>query len=142
MENAQIVIVADSDIAHQAAQVVDTYLKTLMIPDPVSARAYIAPDLEIIFTGGRRMHDPAECAAFNASRYAWVKKHYERIEVMSGATQEQAIVYSLGTLFGEWPDQTPFKDNRYIDRYVVKNGLITHMSVWNDSAEIILTRSS
>ena len=88
------------------------------------------------------MHDPAECAAFNASRYAWVKKHYERIEVMSGATQEQAIVYSLGTLFGAWPDQTPFKDNRYIDRYVVKNGLITHMSVWNDSAEIILTRSS
>lgn len=141
MEHAQVVIVANSDVAHQAAQIVDRYLKTLMIPDPVGARAFIAPDLEIIFTGGRLMHDPAECAAFNASRYAWVKKNYERIEVMSGATQEQAIVYSLGTLFGAWPDQIPFKDNRYIDRYVVKNGLITHMSVWNDSAEIILTRS-
>lgn len=142
MKDAQVVVVADSEVAHQAAQIVDSYLKTLMIPDPVGARKYIAPDLEIIFTGGRRMHDPAECAAFNATRYAWVKKRYERLEVMAGASKDQAVVYSLGTLFGAWPDQTPFEGNRYIDRYIVKNGLITHMSVWNDSAEIILTRSS
>lgn len=141
MKDAQVVVVADSEVAHQAAQIVDSYLKTLMIPDPVGARKYIAPDLEIIFTGGRRMHDPAECAAFNATRYAWVKKRYERLEVMAGASKDQAVVYSLGTLFGAWPDQTPFEGNRYIDRYIVKNGLITHMSVWNDSAEIILTRS-
>lgn len=138
MDHAQITIVADTEIAHQAAHIVDTYLKILMIPDPVSARAYIAPELQITFTGGIQMHDPAECAAFNAKRYEWVKKSYERIEVVSGATNEEAIVYSLGTLYGAWPDQTPFEGNRYIDRYVVKQGLITHMSVWNDSAEMIL----
>lgn len=141
MNNAQVVIVADSVIAQQAASLVDNYLRILMIPDPVAAKSYTAPELEIIFTGGQRMSDPSECAAFNATRYAWVKKRYERIEVISGATAEEAIVYCLGTLYGAWPDQTLFENNRYVDRYIVKRGLITHMSVWNDSAEMIIKRN-
>lgn len=50
----------------------------------------------------------------------------------------ETVVYSVGTLYGEWPDGTPFEGNRYIDRFVVKGGEIVKMDVWNDSAERVL----
>lgn len=124
------------------AELVDEYLRVLMIPDPAGVQSFIAPGLRIRFTGGRAMSAPAECAAFNAGRYAWVKKRIERTEVVAGGTPEETVVYSLGTLYGAWPDGTPFEGNRYVDRYVVSHGLITHMDVWNDSAEWLLDRQA
>ena len=56
-------------------------------------------------------------------------------------SRDEAVVYSLGTLYGEWPDGTPFEGNRFVDRYVVRRGLITQMDVWNDSAEWLLVRA-
>ncbi|MDI1245984.1 MAG: nuclear transport factor 2 family protein [Rhodoferax sp.] len=112
-----------------------------MIPDPAGARAFVATGLEIHFTGDRLMHDPSECSAFNASRYKWVKKRFERTDVASGANQMEAIVYNTGTLYGAWPDGAPFEGNRYVDRYVVSQGKIIKMEVWNDSAERMLLRA-
>jgi hypothetical protein len=123
------------------AAIVDEYLRLLMIPDPAAASQFIAPGLRIRFTGGRAMQAPAECAAFNATRYQWVKKKVEATETVAGGTPEHTVVYSLGTLYGAWPDGTPFEGNRYVDRYVVKHGLITQMDVWNDSAEWLLVRA-
>jgi hypothetical protein len=120
---------------------VETFLRTIMIPDPVAARAYVSPDLRIRFTGGREMKDPSECSAFNASRYAWVKKKFEQTDLVEGASASHAIVYNIGTLYGAWPDGTVFEGNRYVDRYVVKEGLIVQMDVWNDSAEWMLVRA-
>ncbi|MES2716159.1 MAG: nuclear transport factor 2 family protein [Pseudomonadota bacterium] len=134
-----------------AAAVVDEFLRLIMLPDPVAARRYTAPGLAIRFTGGRAMADPTECTAFNQGRYKWVKKRIERTETVgaiavhgpqAGAPDaEESVVYSTGTLYGEWPDGTPFEGNRYVDRYVVRGGLITHMDVWNDSAEWLLVRA-
>jgi hypothetical protein len=123
------------------ADVVDTYLRLLMVPDPDQARRYAAPALRIRFTGGRLMHDPAQCAAFNATRYRWVQKRFEATETVAGGTPERTVVYAIGTLHGAWPDGTPFEGNRYVDRYVVSHGLITEMEVWNDSAEWLLVRA-
>lgn len=123
------------------AEIVDEYLRLLMIPDPNAARTYTAPELEIRFTGGRPMRDPAECAAFNAKRYAWVKKRVERTETVIGDNPEGVIVYSVGTLYGAWPDGAPFEGNRYIDRYLVRGSKIVRMEVWNDSAEWLLSRA-
>jgi hypothetical protein len=123
------------------AEIVDEYLRLLMIPDPAAARAFIAADLQIRFTGGRAMSEPAECAAFNAKRYAWVKKKVERTEVVEGADDDEAIVYSIGSLYGAWLDGAAFEGNRYVDRYVVRHGKIARMDVWNDSAEWLLTRA-
>jgi hypothetical protein len=61
----------------------------------------------------------------------------ERTDVVPG--RGETIVYNLGTLHGEWPDGTPFEGNRYVDRFVVRDGKIVQMDVWNDSAERILT---
>jgi hypothetical protein len=123
------------------AQVVDEYLRLLMIPDPAAARRFVAPGLQIRFTGGRTMTDPAQCAAFNAARYRWVKKKVDSTETVVGGTAEFSVVYSLGSLYGEWPDGSAFEGNRYVDRYVVCHGLITRMDVWNDSAEWLLQRA-
>jgi hypothetical protein len=122
-------------------KIVDEYLSVLMIPDPDAARKFCAPGLEIRFTGDRRMADPAECAAFNRSRYKWVKKKFGPTHVVAGGTDEEAVVYQTGTLYGEWPDGTPFEGNRYVDRYVVKRSKIVRMEVWNDSAEWLLVRA-
>lgn len=128
-----------------AAEVVNEFLRLIMLPDPVAASRFTAPDMKILFTGGRAMKAPAECTKFNASRYKWVKKRIERTETVLANAEEMArgetVVYSLGTLYGEWPDGTPFEGNRYVDRYVVRHGLITHMDVWNDSAEWLLVRA-
>ncbi len=132
------------------AALVDEFLRIIMIPDPAAARRFTAPDMRIRFTGGRKMSQPADCTAFNKSRYKWVKKRIERTEtvVTTAVTAagvplqaDETVVYSIGTLYGEWPDGTPFEGNRYVDRYVVKAGLITEMDVWNDSAEWLLTRA-
>lgn len=127
--------------APTAAAVVDDFLRLLMVPDPAAARRFVAPGLRIRFTGGRSMSDPAECAAFNAGRYRWVKKRIDATETVAGGTPAGTVVYSLGTLHGEWPDGTPFEGNRFVDRYVVRDGLITQMDVWNDSAEWLLSRA-
>lgn len=136
---------AHTDAPTTPAGVVDEFLRLIMIPDPVAARRLTAPGLRILFTGGRAMADPTECTAFNKSRYAWVKKRIERTETVARPTQagaeDEDVVYSLGTLHGAWPDGTPFEGNRYVDRYVVRQGLITQMDVWNDSAEWLLVRA-
>ena len=132
------------------AALVDEFLRIIMIPDPAAAQRFTAPNMRIRFTGGRKMSQPADCTAFNKSRYTWVKKRIERTEtvVTTAVTAagvplqaDETVVYSIGTLYGEWPDGTPFEGNRYVDRYVVKAGLITEMDVWNDSAEWLLTRA-
>jgi ketosteroid isomerase-like protein len=124
-----------------AKAIVEEFLRIIMIPDPEGARALVAPELEIHFTGGRLMHDPRECSAFNASRYKWVKKRFERTDVVADASDDEAIVYNIGTLYGQWPDGEPFECNRYVDRYVVRHGKIIRMEVWNDSAERMLSRA-
>ena len=121
------------------SETVQRFLDASMVPDPETAARYIAEDLQITFTGGRRFSHPRECTAFNAHRYRWVKKRMERLDVVQG--EDRTTVYSLGTLYGEWPDGSPFEGNRYVDRFEVENGLIVRMEVWNDSAERLLTRN-
>lgn len=123
------------------AETVDEFLRLVMIPDPAAASRHTAPDLRITFTGGRSMRSPAETTAFNAARYRWVKKRIERTETVAGGSDDETVVYSLGTLHGQWPDGTPFEGNRYVDRYVLRRGLIVQMDVWNDSAEWLLVRA-
>ncbi|MGZ3288500.1 MAG: nuclear transport factor 2 family protein, partial [Xanthobacteraceae bacterium] len=118
MPNACASAVPLIDETHHAAGVVEAFLHASMVPDPQTAARYIAHDLAITFTGGRKYRHPRETAAFNAKRYKWVKKKMERTDVVTGAGE--TIVYNLGTLYGEWPDGTPFDGNRYVDRFVVR----------------------
>jgi hypothetical protein len=119
-------------------EIVRLYLEASMEPDPARAAQYVADPVEIVFTGGRVFDDPSGPAGFNARRYKWVKKKMERFDVAPG--KGETIVYSIGTLYGEWPDGEAFEGNRYVDRFVVRNKKIVKTDVWNDSAERILMR--
>lgn len=123
-----------------ARDIVLAYLEASMVPDPETAARYVAEGVRITFTGGREFAHPRETAAFNAGRYRWVKKRMERLDVAPQA--DRTVVYSLGTLYGEWPDGTPFEGNRYVDRFEVVGGRIVRMEVWNDSAERMLLRQT
>jgi len=125
--------------AQRDLQAVKDYLEASMTPDPERAARFVAPGFLCRFTGNRQFDTATGPTSFNAARYKWVKKRIERYDVVPG-TQE-TTVYSLGFLFGEWPDGTAFDHNRYIDRFVVRDGLILETDVWNDSAEWILDPS-
>ena len=140
MTNAKIATALSLDEAAQAADIVERFLVASMIPDPETAAGFMVADVAITFTGGRRFQHPRETTGFNAKRYKWVKKKMERTGVAPG--DSETVVYNTGTLYGEWPDGTPFEGNRYVDRFVVRNGKIVQMDVWNDSAERILTRNA
>ena len=118
---------------------VKDYLAASMAPDPVKAASFVADGFAVRFTGGREYGEPSGPTGFNAKRYAWVKKRIVRYDVVAG--QSETIVYSLGYLYGAWPDGTAFDHNRYVDRFTVRNGLILDTDVWNDSAEWILDPS-
>lgn len=123
----------------QDAEIVRQYLDASMIPDPDAAAKFVSSDFVVTFTGGRDYDHPRGPTGFNAARYKWVKKRMERFDV--ARSEGETVVYSIGTLYGEWPDGTPFKGNRYVDRFVVRGGQIVKMDVWNDSAEWILDPS-
>jgi hypothetical protein len=128
-----------NDRAQRDLQAVKDYLDASMMPDPVRAAQYVNAAFVCRFTGNRVFDTPSGPTGFNAARYKWVKKRIERYDVMPG--ENETIVYSLGYLYGEWPDGQAFDNNRYVDRFVVRDGLIVETDVWNDSAEWILDPS-
>jgi ketosteroid isomerase-like protein len=130
-----------NDPVAAARRIVEHYLELSMVPDPVAASQYLAPDFRMVFTGGRRFSGPADSAAFNAKRYKWVKKRFLRTDAALDSETGDVHVYNTGYLYGEWPDGAPFETNRYIDIFVVRDGLITRTDVWNDSAEIRLAKA-
>jgi len=131
----------EADPVSRARAVVEAYLEASMAPDPVRAATFVSPDLALTFTGGRRFSGPADCTAFNAKRYAWVKKRFLRTDAALDPDSGDVHVYNTGYLYGAWPDGTPFQTNRYIDIFTVRDGLIVATGVWNDSAEILLARA-
>ena len=123
-----------------ALDIVSNFLEASMKPDPETAAGFMANNCRITFTGNRIMADAAAITAFNANRYSWVKKALGQFDVVG--KDGFVVVYSNGTLYGEWPDGKAFEGNRYLDRFEVREGKITRMDVWNDSAAWILDPSA
>ncbi|WP_375258927.1 nuclear transport factor 2 family protein [Citreimonas sp.] len=129
------------DPVAEAKRVVEAYLERSMARDAEGARRYMAPDCTVIFTGGRAMDGPEGPPAFNARRYAWVKKRFLRTDAVLDPDSGAVHVWNTGHLYGAWPDGEAFDGNRYVDFFAVKDGLIVRTEVWNDSAEILLHRA-
>ena len=140
--SAQTALITGQAPAGQNLQeIVSTVQKVIlgaMAGDRAMVQTYMAPNVELTFVG-RKLAAADEIGKFNSTRYKWVKKSIDRWDV--GYSGNEIMVYSLGTLYGEWTDGTPFKGNRYIDRFIIVDGKITKMDVWNDSAEILMIRA-
>src|SRR6266704_5397387 len=109
---AMSVVVKSEKGPSSDAEIVEAYLTASRIPDPDAAAAYMKPGTVITFTGGREFDHPRGPTGFNARRYRWVKKKMDRFDVCHG--DGETVVYSIGTLYGEWIDGTPFDGNRYV----------------------------
>jgi hypothetical protein len=109
------------------------FLAALEARDLGAAKALLAPGAVMIFPGGARFETLEQLIEWAAPRYRWVKKTHDHVEALAG--DEGGVVYVRGTLFGEWPDGTPFEGIRYIDRFEIADGRITKQDVWNDMGE-------
>lgn len=113
------------------------YLAAMERRDLDAARVLVAADAEFVFPGGARRSDLAAIVAGSSGRYRSIAKHVERCDLCERA-DGTAVVYVLGTLYGQWPDGSAFSGIRFVDRFEVAGGLIRRQEVWNDSGEIRL----
>ena len=111
---------------------VDQYLQLCEDRDIEAAARHLAPTVRIQFPAGEEYGSLAELVAAPKS-YTWVRKLRDRYAV--GADGDTTVVTSIGRLYGERLDGTPFEDIRYVDVFVVRDGLISEQLVWNDLSE-------
>jgi hypothetical protein len=117
-----------------ASQVVKDYLGAMEARDLARAKAFLAPGFAMLFPGGLVFTQLEELVERSKPRYRFVKKTYERFDEAGSA--EGSVVYCFGTLYGEWPDGTPFSGIRFIDRFTVRDGRLVDQKVWNDIGEV------
>jgi hypothetical protein len=116
-----------------AAAIVDKFLQLGEDRKIDEMESMMAPDSKIEFPGGKCFSTQAEMVESAKGRYSWVRKHRDRYFV--GEDGDQTTVTSIGTLYGENLAGVAFEGIRYVDVFVIKNGLITEQMVWNDFCE-------
>ena len=120
--------------APDPCELIRSYLKAMENRDLDTARAMLGEGFAMNFPDAPGLTTLEQLIAWAKPRYRFVKKTYDSFEAFQQG--DVTIVYSLGTLFGEWPDGAPFEGIRYIDRFELKGGRITRQDVWNDMAEV------
>ncbi|WP_417789718.1 nuclear transport factor 2 family protein [Terasakiella pusilla] len=120
------------DMGPQKALVLD-FLKTMEARDLEKARTMISSDFVMEFPGSGKMTRFEDLIAWAKDRYQFVTK---TIEDVSTAAKEDGdvVVYCHGMLAGRWKNDVLFENVRFIDRFVVRDGLIVQQDVWNDLA--------
>lgn len=116
-----------------AAAMIDKFLQLNEDRKIDEVQAMMSPDCVIEFPGGKRFKSIADMVENAKGRYNWVKKHRDRYFV--GVNGNQTTVTSLGTLYGENLDGVAFDGIRYVDVFIIENGLIIEQRVWNDFGE-------
>ena len=131
-------------------QLVQSFLRLLEARDLDAAGRHLAEGVTITFPGGRTFTNLADQVASSAGRFQGVTKSFEQFDVVErtagghagGAAGKEYVVYVFGTLAGTALDGTAFDGVRYIDRFVIRDGLIVDQRVWNDLAESgVLTKA-
>ncbi len=122
------------------ARAVRAFLEAMERRDLEAARRLLAPGFRMTFPGGAEFETLEALLDWAAPRYRWVRKAYERFDEI--AADGGAVVYCYGTLYGAWPDGRPFSGIRFIDRFVVADGLLREQMVWNDMAEVLAARAA
>lgn len=120
---------------------VASYLQALEARDIEAAGACLAASVQITGPGGSKAASVEQIVANSARRYHRIGKHITHFDAM-GSGDGAVVVYCMGTLHGEWPDGRTFTGIRFIDRFELRDGLITNQQVWNDAAEHRLRETS
>jgi ketosteroid isomerase-like protein len=118
----------------EAAALVKKFLGAMENRDLAAASTMMAEDAIIVFPGGRVFNNQEEMVTAARNRYQWIKKKFEQVDT-AVLPRGRVVVYAMGTLYGLNNFGIEFAGVRYIDRFVVKSGLIVSQEVWNDLAE-------
>ncbi|GAA3738941.1 hypothetical protein GCM10022239_13100 [Leifsonia bigeumensis] len=120
-------------------EIVDTYLRLFGEKDLEAASAYLAPGAKLVFPGGLTFDDLPSVVADASHRYKWVQK--DRTDFFVGERTSDGAVscISSGALKGETLWGTSFAGVRYIDLFILRDGLIHEQYVWNDLSELGVT---
>lgn len=112
---------------------VDTFLQLCEDREIERAREYLAPEIRIEFPG-RVEHRSLE-SLFGAAKfdYQWVRKR--RTRFFEGTSGNDHVVVSMGVLYGVDTHGKSFDGIRYVDNFVIRDGLIHEQLVWNDLAK-------
>ncbi|MBL8644439.1 MAG: nuclear transport factor 2 family protein [Rhodospirillaceae bacterium] len=114
-------------------EVVKAFLAAMSRRDFAGMEALMAPGFRMTVTGGEVYTHPKDFAAASGKRQKSARKttdHYDEI-----ATPDGGIVYSIGSMAGEWNTGAAYAGIRYIDRFEIENGKIRDMQVFSDMAE-------
>jgi OsmC subfamily peroxiredoxin len=125
--------VSDAAERSRAVEVVEDFLAAIGAGRWDSAERHLAPGALIVFPGGAVHESLAQVRDSGAARYRRIDKvreHYDSATGPDGAV----VVVSTGTLFGENLHGVPFANVRYVDRFVLRDGLVHEQHVWNDLA--------
>ena len=120
-----------------AVDLVTGFLRLMEERDLDAASRCLAPDAHIVFPGNRRFGDLDALVESARKRYRNVTKTIELVESWNDGAE--TVVYVMGRLSGVSASGEVFKDVRFIDRLVVRDGLIADHRVWNDLAETEVT---
>ncbi len=93
----------------------------------------MAPGFRMTVTGGATYTHPKDFAANSGKRQKSARKTTDSYDVLP--TSKGAVVYSIGSMAGQWNDGSDYKGVRYIDRFEIENGRIVDMQVYSDMAE-------
>jgi hypothetical protein len=120
--------------AHPVASLmVADFLAAMQARDLARAQAHLAAGFVMCFPGGARFTTLEELVTWGRGRYQRVGKQIERFDECW--TSEGTVVYAHGTLEGIWLDGRAFEGIRFVDRFMVRDGLLQQQDVWNDLAE-------
>jgi len=114
-------------------ETVKKFLSALEDRNLEMAMSFLSTKFIMIFPGGIEMRTIDELLEWSKKRYSFVKKTYDTIDCLE--SENQNIIYCMGSLNGERNDGTPIRNVRFIDRFMIIDGKIEKLFVWNDLAE-------
>ncbi len=115
------------------SEIVRAYLAAMEARDLKAAETWLAEDAQLTFPGPARFGSLQDMVAWAGTRYKQIGKTYERFD--ETGTDDGAVVICQGTLHGEWLNGGRFEAIRFIDWFLIQNGLIAQQRVWNDLSE-------
>lgn len=113
---------------------VHNYLMAMEQRELDKAQSFLGTGFVMTFPGSGELTSLSEVVTWSKDRYRFVKKVLLSTNV--AYEMDKTIVFVNGTLYGEWPDGSTFKDIRFIDRFEICNDSLVRQDVWNDIAVV------
>jgi hypothetical protein len=109
------------------------YLAAMEARELERAAAMLGKGFVMRFPGAAEFRALPELLSWAAARYRRVSKRVAGLDAVGSLAL--GTVYCRGWLDGEWPDGSPFRGVRFIDRFEIVDGLLHSQEVWNDLGE-------